>query len=57
MNKENKKINEIEKKIAIKLKKLQDLKKGCLFYPFLGAEIRDSVVDNVFQDLRLKFKV
>lgn len=51
-----KRIAELEKTIGQKLNRYQEIKEGCLCFPFLGVDITPSVVDDIFQDLRTKYK-
>jgi ATP-dependent protease ClpP protease subunit len=51
-----KQITELGKMIEQKLNRYQEIKEGCLCFPFLGVEITNSVVDDIFQDLRTKYK-
>lgn len=49
-------INELKAAIEHKLKQYQEMKGNCLCFPFLGVGISRSVVDDVFQELRLNFR-
>jgi hypothetical protein len=50
-----KRISELEKQIEQKLNRLQEIKGGLLCFPFLGVDITNSLVDDVFEDLRTKY--
>jgi hypothetical protein len=51
-----KRIVELGELIEQKLKSYQETSNGCLCFPFIGVEITRSVVDDIFQDLRTKYK-
>lgn len=51
-----KQISGLEKQIQEKLARLQEITENCPCFPFLGAEITKQVVDDVFDELRTKFK-
>lgn len=49
------KIAELDEKIEQKMNRFQEIR-GCLCFPFIGGKITSAVVDDVFQDLRIKCK-
>lgn len=51
-----KRVIELEETIEQKLKRYQEIKKDYLCFPFLGVDITTTVVDDIFQDLRTKYK-
>jgi hypothetical protein len=51
-----KQISGLEKQIQEKLARLQEITANCPCFPFLGADITKQVVDDVFDELRTKFK-
>lgn len=51
-----KRIRDISDSIEAKLTQYRELKGGCVCYPFLDVEITRTVVDDIFDDLRTKYK-
>lgn len=51
-----KQISELEKEIGQRLTRLQEIMEGCPCFPFLSVEIIGSVIDDVFDELRTKYK-
>lgn len=49
-------ISELEKQIEQKLTRLQEINDKCLCFPFFGVQITGSVVDDVFDELRTKYR-
>jgi len=49
-------IDEIGNKIEQKLIRFQEIKEGCQCFPFINVEITRSIVDEVFEKLRTKYK-
>ena len=56
VSKAKKRISELEKQIEQKLNRLKEIREGCLCFPFLGVDINGPIVDDVFEDLRTKYK-
>jgi len=55
-SKTKKQISHLEKQIQQKLTRLQEITGNCLCFPFLSVDITRSVVDDVFDQLRTKYK-
>jgi hypothetical protein len=56
VSKAKKRISELDKQIDQRLTRLQEIREGCLCFPFLGVDITGSIVDDVFEELRTKFR-
>jgi len=54
--KTKKEISHLEKQIQQKLARLQEITENCPCFPFLDVDITGSVVDDVFDELRTKYK-